>query len=616
MRQEVRLIYRRGRQVWRLVPRRHKLALAGAAVLMAVTSAANTGIPLLLGRLVDQVNQGTGAGLSPSSLYGIATFYLGLLGVLYLVRELIHVVRRYLVENSCTRIERDMTVRVLSHVLKVDLGTFTHEKVGALHGRVLRSVDGFIRFLRLGFLEFLPALLTGVLALTATVSKQPRIGLVMVGVIPASVALTVWQLVSQKGVRLRLLRSREELDGTVVEQLGGLDYVRVAHTHRQEAKRVARVAERRRAKEIRHHFQMSLFGCAKALNEGLFHLIVLALAIYLAVRGEISFGDILTFSILFMNVMTPLSEVHRILDEGHESSLRVGDLLDLLAEPADRSFGTPDSPPSGLRTGQPVIRVAGLRVEYPTVDGKWRRALDGIDLSIRHGETIGIAGRSGCGKSTWLKVLLRLTHPCHGKVWLGGVPLESVSREAIADLIGYVGQAPFVFEGTIEENIAYGVGNASPEDIRRAAERACIHDEILAMPGGYQARVAERGLNLSGGQKQRLALARLFLKNPPVLILDEATSALDTISERAVQRALAETRADRTVILVAHRLSTLLEADRILVFDNGRIIESGTYEELACGNGHFAELIRHAQEAASPREEVTEDPVPVGAGQA
>jgi ATP-binding cassette subfamily B protein len=335
---------------------------------------------------------------------------------------------------------------------------------------------------------------------------------------------------------------------------------------------------------------------------------VLGLAIYLALHGKIEYGYILTFSMLFLNVMAPLSEVHRIIDEGHESSLRVGDLIDILATPTDTSFDTPKTHKSALDVPGPLVRVEDLRVEYVAADGRPRCGLESISLAIGRGERIGIAGRSGSGKSTWLKVLLRLTHPCGGRVWFGGVPLEHVPRESIAELIGYVGQQPFVFSGTIEENIAYGVDNATPEAIQRAAQMACIDDEILAMPGGYEAEVAERGQNLSGGQRQRLALARLFLKDPPIFILDEATSALDTISERCVQRALAATRPDRTVIVVAHRLSTLLDTDRILVFDQGRIVESGSYTELVRQGGVFAELLRHAEEAASPSSEPVEEP--------
>ena len=177
---------------------------------------------------------------------------------------------------------------------------------------------------------------------------------------------------------------------------------------------------------------------------------------------------------------------------------------------------------------------------------------------------------------------------------IGGVPLESISREAIGELVGYVGQNPFVFAGTIAENIAYGCDEATPEQIRQAAEMACIHDEIMMMPGGYKARVAERGQNLSGGQRQRIALARIFLKNPPILILDEGTSALDNISETIVQQAINAARSDRTVILVAHRLTTLLDTDRILVFDDGQIVETGSYAELVRHGGVFAELVRSA----------------------
>jgi ATP-binding cassette, subfamily B, bacterial len=274
----------------------------------------------------------------------------------------------------------------------------------------------------------------------------------------------------------------------------------------------------------------------------------------------------------------------------------VTDLLDMLAEPEDRSFSLNGAKEPQLQDGRSLVVIEDLHVTYPTAESQGKPALNGVSMTIRHGETIGVVGRSGCGKSTWLRVLMRLTHPCSGKVWLGNVPLAAISRETIGRLIGYVGQYPFVFAGTIAENIAYGLENVAPEAIRRAAKEAHIDEEIMEMPGGYDAEVAERGANLSGGQRQRLALARIFLKNPPILILDEGTSALDNISERLVQRAITAARADRTVILVAHRLSTLREADRILVFDDGRIVETGTYSELVRQGGVFTELVRSAEE--------------------
>jgi ATP-binding cassette subfamily B protein len=623
--QELGTIARRGRHVWRLVPWRQRLALFGALAVMSLASAANTSIWLCLRGLVNSVDPALHPGSTAASLTRVAASYLAIIAGAYLVRESMNVLRRFLVEKTCTRIDKDMYVRVVAHLMKVDLTVLAQDHIGALYGRINRSVEGLVRFLRLTFLEFAPALLTGGFALAAAFSQQPKIALAMLGVAPLSLTLTIWQIITQKGIRLDLLRTRERMDGTVVEQLGGIDYVRAAHTHKQEVRRVARAAERRRSKELRHHVEMSLFGSGKAINEGLFHVLVLAFAAYLLAQGRLKPGDVMMFSGLFLSVMAPLNEIHRFMDEAHESSLRIGDLIGLLTVPIDRSFKTSaDAGTPRLAPGEPLFVAEGLEVEFRTAAGS-RRALDGLTVAIRHGETIGVAGRSGCGKTTWLRALMRLVHPCGGTAKLGDTPLERVSREAIGELVGYVGQNPFVFAGTVAQNIAYGCDKATEKQVRRAAEMACIHDEIMVMPGGYRARVAERGQNLSGGQKQRIALARVFLKNPPILILDEGTSALDNTSERLVQKAINAARADRTVILVAHRLTTLRDADRILVFEDGRIVEVGTYLELVCRGGVFAELVRSAEGHEPPSDRinvkvegsaVAMEPVPVGASPA
>ena len=216
-----------------------------------------------------------------------------------------------------------------------------------------------------------------------------------------------------------------------------------------------------------------------------------------------------------------------------------------------------------------------------------KRGLHGVSLRIEHGQTIGVAGPSGAGKSTWIKALLRLVHPTEGRILIGGVPIEKLNREELARLVSYVGQNPFVFAGTIRDNIAYGNGDVDDEKIRIAAELANMDEEILQMPDGYKTLVLERGQNVSGGQRQRLAIARILVKKSPILILDEATSALDNISERAVQQALGVTNNDRTTIIIAHRLSTLKDCDRILVFDGGRIAEDGTYHDLVGRGRHL-----------------------------
>jgi len=592
---EMRLMLDRSRQAWRLIARRSKWALGGAVLVMAVTSACNTGLALLLGRLVDGVQQGIQQGRARDVLLGFAALELGLISAFYLTRELLNVVRRSLVAQVCSHVNRDVSLRLIGHLLTVPLATLSREKLGALHGRIFRSVGGLVQFLQLNFLDFFPAVLTGGFALAAAMSKQPLLGAVMTGVIPLSFFLTARQIVSEKGIRLRLMRSVEEIDGTVVEQLSGIEYLRAANTHRQEMQRLADATERRRAMEVRHNVRMALFGSAKAINEGLFHVLVLAAAIYLAIHGRITTGDVLMFSILYLNVMAPLSELHRVLDEGHESSLRVGELLEMLAEPVDPSFNTPAACAPALVCRAPAIVVDHLQVGYSTPLEQRRWALEDVSLTIQHGETVGIAGRTGSGKSTFIKVLLRMIHPSGGTVLIGNVPLTSLSRAHIGQFFGYVGQSPFAFTGTIAENIAYGNESASPADIQRAAEMAHLHDEIMQMPGHYQALVSERGQSLSGGQRQCLALARVLLKQPPILVLDEATSALDNISERHVQQELGLSCEERTTILVAHRLTTLRDADRIFVFDKGRIAEVGPYDHLVAAGGVFAELVASAE---------------------
>jgi ATP-binding cassette subfamily B protein len=594
------------RRVWRLIPRHLRWRLIMAAVVMALTSAASTAVALLLGRLVDRIQPG-GDAAERSQLYASAGLVLGLLALTYLLRELLNLARRALVESTCTRINQEMQLRTISHTLKIDLNKLGAEKSGALHGKIFRSVDGLVHFMRVMFLDCLPALLTGLFAFTAALTKQPLVGLFMLGVIPLSLYITIRQLRTQKGVRLQLMRDCEEIDGMVVEQFNGVEYIRVANTYDQEFRRLEDATEARRKREFRHHFEMSLYGFSKALNECFFHIVVLGLATYLAINGQITYGTVLTISVLFLNVMAPLNEVHRVMDEGHEASLRVDNLFRLLDEPLDESFAREATQRLTFTEKEPLIELNQLTVSYRTREGKHKRALDRVDLTIQHGDMIGVAGRSGAGKSTWIKVLLRLLHPEQGEVKLGNTPLQLVGRDELAQTIGYVGQNPFIFSGTIHDNIAYGNGAVTGDQVVEAAKLANLHNEILEMPGQYQAHVTERGQNLSGGQRQRVAIARILLKQAPLLILDEATSALDNISERHVQRSLGITNADRTTIVIAHRLSTLKDCDTILVFDEGRIAEQGTYAELVKQNGIFAELVRSAetsiQQPASPPQE-------------
>jgi ATP-binding cassette subfamily B protein len=591
--QELRTTLHRGRQVWGMVAKRDKLVLTSAGLLMAVVAACSTSVKTLLGKLVDSIDVYKTA--DDVTFYRVVGLYLLAMAGLFVMAEVLQVVRKYVVQNTTTRIERDRVVSLVAHLLRVDLADLGRERAGGLQGRISRSVEGFVKFIKIGFQDVLPALSMAVFALIAVFSLNWKVGLLMAAILPVSGFVVVRQMMSQKGIRMELMKTKEGLDATVVEQIGGIEYIRAANTADIEAGRVRLMADARREKEIFHHTAMARFDCAKTLTEGFFLILVIALSIFLARRGEVSYGDIMNFALQFFAVSGAVREMHRILDDAHESSLRVGNLLELMAKPVDRSFGQVTLREPTLSSNTPAILTENLNVEYRTPDGEVRKVLNGIRMSVKAGETIGAAGPSGSGKSTWLRVLMRLLHPSGGRVLIGGIPIETLSRDSIGKLIGYVGQNPFIFAGTVRENITYGLGGGTPEAVREAAERACIHDEIMAMPGGYDAVLSERGSNLSGGQRQRIAIARVFLKNPPILILDEGTSALDNLSERQVQKAIVDARSERTTILVAHRLTTLRDADRIFVFADGHIAEEGNYDSLVQQQGIFYKLVKSAE---------------------
>src|SRR5271157_2867761 len=577
------------RKVWLGLGRREKIGLWLALLLMPVGGLLMNIPAIVVGHLVDYMLTSASKDFQKTVPYIVA------IAAVIVCREVIAVVRKYLVENTCTRIQKLKTVDAMAHLLRVDLTAFGPEqRVGSIQGRMYRSIEGFVKVIKLCFLDFLPAVITAACALGVVFYRNQMLALIMGSVIPTGLALALLQMKTQKGIRIAVLRAKEDIDGRVVELLGGLEYIRAANTESHEVSKVDTSCEYLRQREIKHHLWMAIFDGLKYLNEGLFHILVLGITIHLACAGFSSIGDVLAYSVLFTAVVAPLREVHRILDEAHESALRTNDLFEILARPEDVSYsiGSPEFSPSyalGIK-GDPEMEIRQIVYRYPG-GNQDRPELNRITAKVRKGETVGIVGPSGSGKSTLIKVLLRLLHPTSGDVKINGTPLSSMARSDIASTFGYVSQNPFLFAGSVAENIAYGCGAVMHDQIVEAATKARIHDEIKALPGGYQSLVSERGANLSGGQRQRIAIARVFLKDSPILIFDEATSALDHLNEKAVQAALEEVRSGRTQLIVAHRLSTLRGADRILVLRDGAVVEDGSYQELSNRQGVFAELL-------------------------
>jgi ATP-binding cassette, subfamily B, bacterial len=302
-------------------------------------------------------------------------------------------------------------------------------------------------------------------------------------------------------------------------------------------------------------------------------------------QGAIAVGSYSFLVFITQRLLWPLTTLGRTLDDYQRAMASTTRVLDLLE--------TPVSIPGGSRP-LPLEQVQG-RLEFRAVDfayGGRDPLLNGFELTVPAGSTVGIVGATGSGKSTIVKLLLRLYEVQAGEILLDGQPIRELRLEDLRRAIGLVSQEVFLFHGTVAENIAYGSFRASRTAIARAAALAEAAGFIEALPQGYDTVVGERGQRLSGGQRQRIALARAILKNPPVLILDEATAAVDNETEAAIQRSLDHITASRTTLVIAHRLSTVRHADRIVVMDQGRIVEAGRHEELIVRNGAYANLWR------------------------
>jgi ATP-binding cassette subfamily B protein len=313
---------------------------------------------------------------------------------------------------------------------------------------------------------------------------------------------------------------------------------------------------------------------------------VLGLGSYWILRGDTSFtlGHLAFFAMMLQRLLWPITGLGRIFDDYERSMAAAQRIFQVLD--SSSTISNPAAPAAPAKI-EGAWTLKGVSFQYLH---RAQQVLSHLDLNIPARHTIGIAGPTGAGKSTLIKLLLRLYDPTAGIITLDGVDLRHWDLQHLRRQIALVSQDTYLFHGTIEENIAYGISDAAHEAIVAAAQQAALHDFILKLPQGYQTIVGERGIKLSGGQRQRLSLARAILKNAPILILDEATSAVDTQTEQAIQDNLKTLCAGKTAIIIAHRLSTLLLADTIYVLDEGKVAEQGSHAALLAERGKYARL--------------------------
>lgn len=570
------------KKLFEILPKKQKAGFFLILLILVISAGLNQVTPLAVGYLTDFVlNQ---QDITFSAVVPILLVIL----LVNVVNEVIKVLRRLIVEDTATQAEKNARQKATTSLLLAPLSYFRSHMTGNIHGRLNRSLEGTVKLMKLVFMDFAPAVTTGLAAIVTIFLQLPfLVACLVILVIPIGTILVFRQISTQKGIRLELLDTKADMDGTIVELLGGIETIRALDSAQAEGQRIETRSEQLRKKEMRHHKAMAFYDCLKFVNEAVFSVLVIGISVFLASKQIISVGAVLTAYLCFTQLTGPLRELHRILDEFSECVILAQDYFQMVDIPRDFSYAPALSEvvPSGND-----IDIRKVSFAYP--EKPQERILTEVSLQVASGKFIGIAGPSGCGKSTLIKLVDKLEQ-AQGDVYLGSAELGGLSRRALAEVVALVPQTPFLIADTVYRNICYGMTReVSLEEVKEAARKASIAADIEKLPGGYQFILSEGGTNLSSGQRQRIALARIFLRKPRILILDEATSALDNTSEKHIQAEIEKMKDEcgTTILSIAHRLTTLRNCDEIIVMDHGEIVQRGTYAQLESTPGLFRDM--------------------------
>jgi subfamily B ATP-binding cassette protein MsbA len=511
-----------------------------------------------------------------------------------IARAVAQVIQATLVNRIGNAVVGDVQVQLFGKLVRADLAHLRSQHSGAYVSSVLYDAGLIREAATSGVINYTQHFLIVIGAISVMVSNDRALSILLVVALPAATWIMRRFAKRTRKAARGAMAETSALSTAIMESLDGVRVVKLENREAYEEGRVAEVVRRRQ-----QHLTKGANARARAApaTELLMTLItagVIAYAGWRSQQGGMTVGAFVAF-IAALGVasqsLRQLANLQTVFAEGMSAARRLFAALDVEPEVREKPGASP------LPRGEATIRFEDVGFTYGAGGPP---ALTGVSLEVRRGETIALVGPSGGGKSTILNLIPRFYDPTEGRVLIDGRDVRDVTLASLRDQIALVTQEPFLFDDTIRANICYARPQASAAEIEAAARAAAAHDFITELPGGYDATVGEAGARLSGGQRQRIAIARAFLKDAPILLLDEATSALDTESEAQVQEALARLMAGRTVILIAHRLSTVRGADRIYVVDRGRIVETGNHASLVKKRGLYARLAKTQDLEAEP----------------
>ena len=485
------------------------------------------------------------------------------------------------------RVEADLRDDLFRHMQSLDFKFFDNNRTGQLMNRMTGDLFEITELSHHGPEDLFVAFVTIVGAICIMFTVQWQLALVILIIIPIFLAVVMLcrknMVTTSRNVKITM----SEINGEIESGLSGIRTSKAFANEEADYRKFAQANEKFKTAKCASYSAFGKFNSSLEYFMCIMPVVIMAFGGWLIMKDNMNYVDLVTFYLYistFINPIRKLGNFTEIFMNGYAGLTRFIDLMRLQPEVQE-----PENPvkPDTVRG-----RISIENVCF-TYDDK-TSVLDNINLEINEGETVAIVGPSGGGKSTLCQLIPRFYDVDAGSVKLDGTDVRNISKETLRKNIGIVQQDVFLFPGTVMENIRYGRPEASDEEVHEAARKAEIYDDIINMPDKFDSYVGERGVLLSGGQKQRISIARIFLKNPPVLILDEATSALDTVTETRIQKAFDKLAEGRTTVIIAHRLSTIRGADRIVLIDDGEIKEDGTHQELMAKGGQYAQLYRYS----------------------
>ena len=503
----------------------------------------------------------------------------------YVLRSFLQFVIAYWGHTFGIRVEADIRRDLFSHLQELSFSYYDNNRTGQLMSRLTTDLFEITELAHHGPEDLFTSVLTVIGAIVIMFTVQWKLALVVCLMFPVFMTVIILRRRKMSRVSKMVKQRTAGINADIESSLSGFRTSKAFANESAEYDKFLHSNERFKVSKREFHKEMGIFHATMEFFTSILHVVVIALGGWLIMRDQMDYRDIITFSLYigtFVNPIRKMATLSEMLANGFAGLHRFAEVM--------RTEPTVKDLPDAVE----LERVRGdLQLDH--VDFSYKEelpVLKDVSLDIRAGETVAVVGPSGGGKTTLCQLIPRFYEATSGSIRIDGQDIRHVTQRSLRANVGIVQQDVFLFADTVLENIRYGKPDASFEEVVEAAKRAEIYEDILEMPDGFDTYVGERGTLLSGGQKQRISIARIFLKNPPVLILDEATSALDSITEAKIQRAFDELARGRTTLIIAHRLSTIHAAHRIVVISDGVIREQGTKEELLAENGVFAQLYR------------------------